>query len=138
MVLPDAELRHTARTDTVEARPLTLDLSREASEAHMPATSGRGGLNHANSMRVLFAMNHKHLPQAVAGSQWTTDELCKGLAADGVRCAVLASLGPRGLLGFRTRTLAKVMGWSRVPPDRSAGYPVYRRWLPPQAVPEVK
>jgi glycosyltransferase involved in cell wall biosynthesis len=89
-------------------------------------------------MRVLFATNHRHLPQAVAGSQWTTDELCKGLATDGVRCAVLATLGPNDLLGSRTRVLAKLMGWSRVPPDRPAGYPVYRRWLPPQAVPEVK
>ena len=89
-------------------------------------------------LRVLFATGLNHLPQAVAGSQRTTDEFCNGLLSDGLQCAVLASVAPYGYLGRRTRVLAKVFGWSHLPPDRSVGYPVYRRWSPMQAIPEIK
>ena len=89
-------------------------------------------------LRVLFATGLNHLPQAIAGSQRTTDEFCKGLLSDGLQCAVLASVAPYGALGRRTRALAKVLGWSHLPPDRTVGYPVYRRWSPMQAIPEIK
>jgi len=88
-------------------------------------------------MRVLFATTLKHLPQAVGGSQRITDELCRGLAETGLTCAVLAALGANGILGFRTRAVAKMMSWRRVPADRAAGYPVYRRWAPASAVREI-
>ena len=88
-------------------------------------------------MRVLFATNQKHLPQAVGGSEQTTDALCKGLAVHGWTCAVLAALSPTGVLGFRNRALAKIVSWSRVPADRAVGYPVYRRWSPSQAVADI-
>jgi glycosyltransferase involved in cell wall biosynthesis len=95
----------------------------------------RGDLR--SSMRILFATGLKHLPQAVGGSQRLTDELCKGLTARGVECAVLASVGADDFLGFRTRALAKVVSWSRVPADRTLGYPVFRRWFPARAIADV-
>ena len=95
----------------------------------------RGDLR--SGMRILFATNLKHLPQGVGGSQWLTDELCKALAARGVECAVLAAVGADDFLGFRTRVLASVLGWPRVPADQTMGYPVFRRWLPAQAIPDV-
>lgn len=88
-------------------------------------------------VRILFATTLKHLPQAVGGSQRLTDELCKGLATTGLTCAVLASLGANGLLGLRTRAVARMVSWPRVPADRSAGYPVYRRWTPASAISEI-
>lgn len=88
-------------------------------------------------MRVLFATTLRHLPQAVGGSQRVTDALCNGLAARGIECAVLAAVAATGMIGLRTRALAKIMSWPRVPPDHAPGYPVYRRWSPPEAVADV-
>ena len=88
-------------------------------------------------MRVLFATNITHLPQAFGGSQSATAEFCEALISQGWKCAVLAALAPDGRLGLRTRLLGRSLGWRHVPPDRACGYPVYRRWSPSHDVSEI-
>jgi len=88
-------------------------------------------------MKVLFATTLSHLPQSVGGSQSVTSELCEALISKGWESAVLAAIEPGDLLGFRTRALGRILGWSSVPPDHVCGYPVYRRWSPSMEVTKI-
>ena len=89
-----------------------------------------------SKIRVLFAMRHTYLPQRAGGSHSATHDLCVALMLRGIEPAVLAALSPRGVLGFRSRIIRKLLR-RQFPVDRVMGYPVYRGWQPVDGVREV-
>ncbi len=76
-------------------------------------------------MRILFAMAGTHVPEQYSGTESNTHHLCRLLQSRGHAVAVMALLDPAGRLKLANRIESKLLGRA-FPPDRSAGYPVYR------------
>ena len=79
-------------------------------------------------MRVLFVSDNGYLPQVNGGVEWSTHELCQVLPKRGVEVAVLASIIPRGSLGWINRLRRRSAVWGKWPADTGLGYPVFRGW----------
>lgn len=87
-------------------------------------------------MKILFASNNGYLPQFSGGVQSNTDYLARSLIEAGHEPAVLAELFAMGLFGFRSRIKLKLSRTNYVE-DTIYGYPVYRTWVPSEAVSDL-
>lgn len=84
-------------------------------------------------LNILFVTGDAHLPQAVGGTQSSTDELVRRLRARGHRASVFCALHPGGLIEWQARLQMKLRG-RPFAIDRRAGYPVIRSWAPQDSV----
>lgn len=87
-------------------------------------------------MRILFATNHKHLPELRGGMEVNTHELSLALLQRGSGVGVLCGLAGVGLTGFRARLIRKVLR-NPCPVDHYLGYPVWRSYEPATHVESV-
>lgn len=76
-------------------------------------------------MRILFAMAGTHVPELYSGTESNTHHLCRLLQSRGHEVAVLSLLNPKGRIRLANRLRSRLLGQA-FPPDRAAGYPVYR------------
>lgn len=87
-------------------------------------------------MKIVFASNNGYLPQFSGGVQSNTDYLARSLKESGHMPAVLAELFAEGLFGFRSRIKLK-LSRTKFIEDSIYGYPVYRAWVPCEAIADL-
>ncbi|MBA4227613.1 MAG: glycosyl transferase family 1 [Hyphomonas sp.] len=87
-------------------------------------------------MKIVFASNNGYLPQFSGGVQSNTDYLARSLKEAGHSPAVLAELFAEGFFGFRSRIKLK-LSRTRFTQDNIYGYPVYRAWVPCDAIADL-
>ncbi|HEY6870078.1 MAG TPA: glycosyltransferase, partial [Novosphingobium sp.] len=130
-----AHARDRFDTDLIEQALAERLVSAAGQSASTPprrhdASPGRRPLN------VLFVTGDAHLPQALGGTQSSTDELARRLRGRGNRAGVFCALHPGGMLEWRARLQMKLRR-RRIAIDHQLGYPVMRSWHPHQQVREV-
>ena len=88
-------------------------------------------------MKILFMSTLSYRPQYYCGANTSTDQLCHGLMQKGHHVSVLAALRPDGRFTFMPRLKGRI-NWKlygcKVSRDIVCGYPVWRSWLPWEAV----
>ncbi len=84
-------------------------------------------------MKILFCSGHPFQPQMFGGMQSSTNTLARHLIERGHDVALVCGLSAHGIIAWRDRVIMKFF---RKPAarDNRLGYPVWRSWIPAQAI----